>query len=213
MKINMIHAVLDFSGPGAVFSVKKDDTKLFEVYRLMQRRDAALLASFMQDTLNMHGLGFNDITHWTVGAGPGSFTGMRIASALVQGLVYSKNILSRTVPSAEAVAVSAGTDRNACVIFDGRNREIILLNLSDGQNAILNQAQAQDYFRQNKFESIAAMKYDSNAIGAIVPPEVFAEIKWAEKLDTDTFFDSEKDFDNDLTKLIYIRPSVAGASE
>ena len=57
------------------------------------------------------------------------------------------------------------------------------------------------------------MKYDSNAIGAIVPPEVFAEIKWAEKLDTDTFFDSEKDFDNDLTKLIYIRPSVAGASE
>lgn len=212
--MDMIHGVLDFSGPGAVFALQKNGEKVFEVSRLMQRRDAASLALFLKNTLNEYGFDFEDITHWTVGSGPGSFTGMRIAASLVQGLTYGKSVKSRTVPSAEAVACGAGGDKlNSCVIFDGRNREIILLDLKSGNDAILNKEQAEEFFKNNQFESFAAMAYDKNAIAQIVPESVFTEIKWAENLKTEAFFESENVFNDDLTKLIYIRPSVAGAKE
>ena len=212
--MDMIHAVLDFSGPGAVFALEKNGEKIFEVSRLMQRRDAATLALFMKETLNQNGLEFENITHWTVGSGPGSFTGMRIAASLVQGLTYGKTVKSRTVPSAEAVAAGAGEDKkNSCVIFDGRNREIILLDLKSGQDAILNKEQADVFFKANQFESFAGMGYDKNAVAQIVPVEVFEKIKWADNLNTEAFFESDNPFDDDLTKLIYIRPSVVGAKE
>lgn len=209
-----IHAALDFSGPQAVFAVEKDGTKLFEISKIMQRRDAAAFAEFLKTNLQDNGLDFKDITHWTVGSGPGSFTGMRIAASFVQGLTYGKNIQTRTVPSAEAIAVSAGLQKeNACIIFDGRNKEIILLDLRSGKEAILNAEQTKEYFKENKFDSFAAMEYDKKAIELILPQEIFAEIKWAEKLSTDAFFQSENIFNNNLTELIYIRPSVAGAKE
>ena len=211
---NIVHGVLDFSGPGAVFALADDGNKIFEVSRLMQRRDAAALALFLKETLNEYGYDFEKITHWTVGSGPGSFTGMRIAASLVQGLTYGKNVRSRTVPSAEAVAEGAGSSKeNSCVIFDGRNREIILLDLKSRQDAILNKEQTEEFFKNNKFESFCAMSYDKNAVSQIVPDEIFQKIKWAESLQTAAFFESENAFDNDLTKLVYIRPSVAGAKE
>ena len=115
--MNKIHAALDFSGPQAVFAVEKDGNKIFEVSKLMQRRDAASFAEFLQSNLKAHGLDFADITHWTVGSGPGSFTGMRIAASFVQGLTYGKDVQTRTVPSAEAIAASAGLQKeNACII-------------------------------------------------------------------------------------------------
>lgn len=212
--MNKIHAALDFSGPQAVFAVEKDGNKIFEVSKLMQRRDAASFAEFLQSNLKAHGLDFADITHWTVGSGPGSFTGMRIAASFVQGLTYGKDVQTRTVPSAEAIAASAGLQKeNACIIFDGRNKEIILLDLKNGKDAILNKEQSVEYFKENKFDFFAAMEYDRKAVELIVPQEVFAEIKWAPSLDTDAFFQSGNVFDNNLTNLIYIRPSVAGAKE
>ena len=210
----MIHGALDFSAASAVFAVAKDGVKLFEVSKTMQRRDAAAFAQFLRDALNGYGLDFADITHWTVGSGPGSFTGMRIAASFVQGLTYGKDVKSRTVCGAEAVASGAGEkDKNACVIYDGRNKEIILLDLASGKSAILNREQAELYFKENSFAAFAAMEYDKKAIELIVPEFVFDKIKWAEKLDTEVFFNSENEFDDDLTKLIYIRPSVAGANE
>ena len=180
----------------------------------MQRRDAAAFAHFLQTNLNENNLDFSDITHWTVGSGPGSFTGMRIAASFIQGLTYGKNISTRTVPSAEAIAAGANTDKNnTCVLFDGRNKEIILLDLKSRKEAILNKEQSKEYFAENKFDCFAAMQYDKNAIELIIPQEIFSRIQWAEKLDMNAFFQSGNIFDNNLTNLIYIRPSVAGAKE
>lgn len=209
-----IHGALDFSGPMAFFAVNADGKTIFECSKLMQRRDAASFALFLQSNLKSNNLDFADITHWTVGSGPGSFTGMRIAASFVQGLTYGKNISTRTVPSAEAIASGAGTDKKkTCVLFDGRNKEIILLDLQSGKEAILNKEQSEQYFAENKFSSFAAMEYDRNAISLIVPEEIFSQIKWAEKPDMNAFFQSENVFDNNLTNLIYIRPSVVGAKE
>ena len=209
-----VHAVLDFSGPMTVFAVAENGRKVFEVSKIMQRRDAAAFAEFLQNNLKGNGLDFADITHWTVGSGPGSFTGMRIAASFVQGLTYGKDVKTRTVPSAEAIASGAGADvKNSCVIFDGRNKEIILLDLQSRKDAILNKEQAAKYFKENEFTSFAAMEYDKKAVEAILPQEIFAKIQWAQNLDTECFFKAEKAFDNNLTDLIYIRPSVAGAKE
>ena len=53
-----VHAVLDFSGPMAVFAAAKDGLKVFEVSKIMQRRDAASFAEFLQSNLKSNGLDF-----------------------------------------------------------------------------------------------------------------------------------------------------------
>ena len=66
-----IHGALDFSGPMAFFAVNADGKTIFECSKLMQRRDAASFALFLQSNLKSNNLDFADITHWTVGSGPG----------------------------------------------------------------------------------------------------------------------------------------------
>src|SRR5688572_13471584 len=57
------------------------------------------------------------------GAGPGAFTGLRIACALAQGLAFARNLPVLGVPTLEALAQESGAERVvACV--DARMREV-----------------------------------------------------------------------------------------
>ena len=93
--------------------------------KLMQRREASAVTAFIVQLFEDNKLSLENVNKFTVGSGPGSFTGMRIAAAWVSGFTFGKeNVVCRTVPSAFAVAESAGLeeDENACIIFDGRNQ-------------------------------------------------------------------------------------------
>lgn len=53
------------------------------------------------------GLAVRDFTHFAFGAGPGSFTGVRIAAATAQALAYAAGGLVIPVPSSRALALAA----------------------------------------------------------------------------------------------------------
>ena len=79
-------------------------------------RQAAALAPWLNDLLSSQNLTVRDVTRWTVGSGPGSFTGMRLASALVKGWVYGRtDVRTRCVPTA-LIAAAACTADTACAV-------------------------------------------------------------------------------------------------
>ena len=186
----------------------------------MQRRDAAAFAQFLRDALNGYGLDFADITHWTVGSGPGSFTGLRQAAALVSGWCFGRNdVQTRCVPGAIALAAQAHPQEGetVCCIYDGRNKEILYYNVicqdgklcDTGVYGVLNSAQAAVFFRENKFAKYICFASELEAVNKIITPELGLELAVCENSDAADLDRVESiTFDNDLTRLVYIRPAV-----
>lgn len=69
------------------------------------RRHAASAAPAVQEVLRLAGVSWGDITGVVLADGPGSFTGLRIGCALVQGIVRAREQLTlSTAPSLMATA-------------------------------------------------------------------------------------------------------------
>ena len=83
-------AGFDFGSSSASFAVLADDCVLFDREIPLPARNASGLPALMSDILLEFDLTFDDITSWSVGAGPGSFTGLRIAASFVSGLAFRK---------------------------------------------------------------------------------------------------------------------------
>ena len=65
----------------------------------------------------------DDLTAVVVGAGPGSFTGVRIAASLAKGLCFARDLPLMAFSSLAAVAASSGANR-VCAVFDARRDEV-----------------------------------------------------------------------------------------
>lgn len=59
-----------------------------------------------------------------LGAGPGSFTGVRIAAALAKGLCAATGARLYAYPSTAVLAVGTGVDRRVCVLLPAR-RDVV----------------------------------------------------------------------------------------
>ena len=63
------------------------------------------------------------IERLVIGAGPGSFTGVRIAAALAKGWCCARQVPLYAYSSLRSVAASAGRER-VCALFDARRGEV-----------------------------------------------------------------------------------------
>ncbi len=87
------------------------------------QRHSDLLAPMLMDLLAEAGLGLRDLDGLAYGMGPGSFTGLRIACGVAQGLALGADLPVLGVSSLEAVAEECGGERVA-VCLDARMREV-----------------------------------------------------------------------------------------
>lgn len=218
----MYEAALDLSGNEAVFAVRRHPDKLLiNAVKPMRGRTASSLARWVIGLLLDNKLTPGQINCWSVGSGPGSFTGMRLAAAFVTGLTAEKpEVRTRCVPSALAlVQHEEGFPEGAKIaaLFDGRNQEIIVYGMErcnhefkhNGETAILNQEAAVEYFNSRTFDGFLALASEKNAIEKIIPPELAEKIVYQTRLNLEALLNADYiPWDNDLTKLVYIRPAV-----
>ncbi len=213
-------AALDLSGDEAGFAVieQSSGTIIIEQFRPMTGRSSAILAPWIIDLLSAHDLKLTDIRAWTVGAGPGSFTGMRLAAAMVEGFTLGHAVKSRCIPSAIALAAYSKPDEITAVIFDGRNRELLLFAVEHnsagelqkyGTEIVFNAENATKIFNQVQYSNITALQKDATAIAKIIPENIVSRINYQEHIPVTKLLSAHGDnWNNDLTELCYIRPAV-----
>ena len=215
-------AAIDLSGNAARMCIADAGGNVLRSGILpMKRRESAHLAEFAAGEIANCGGTLGDIKFWSVGIGPGSFTGMRLAAALVAGLTHGDStVKTRGVPTAIAISMAAGKkmqeNSKIAVLFDGRNHEVLVYcvvrknGVDEGcsEGTVLNREQAEKFFAENEFDLICGQSHEAEAIKAILPEEAIKELKTVEDFDLSSLLKSSKEFDNNLRDLIYIRPAV-----
>ena len=87
------------------------------------QRHSQRLLPMADDLLRHHGLDVKDLDGIAYGQGPGSFTGLRIACGVTQGLAFGAGLPVVGVSTLLALAEAAGAERAVCCI-DARMGEI-----------------------------------------------------------------------------------------
>lgn len=215
------HGAVDLSGKAAALAVADaNGNLLLDANRPMRGRESAQLASWIIDELAKINLTVSDIGHWTVGSGPGSFTGMRLAASLVVGWSSRLPVKTRNVPTALAIAAQTESqpgDRIA-VLFDGRNSELLafeVIHAADGAfrvgkySAVWSKDKAEEELAGNRFERFVTLRDDIAALEKLLGVDAAKPVAVVESLSVALLLRADQpDFDNDLTQLVYIRPAV-----
>ena len=87
------------------------------------QRHSALIVAMVDATLREAGCTLGDLDEIAFGAGPGSFTGLRIACGVAQGLALGAELPVRAVSSLLALAQASGQDA-VLAALDARMNEV-----------------------------------------------------------------------------------------
>ena len=99
------------------------DGEIAALERRADHRHGELLLPMVERLLAKAGLGTQDLDAVAFAAGPGSFTGLRIACGLAQGLAFARDLPVLGVCSLEALAEVAGGER-VVACLDARMHEV-----------------------------------------------------------------------------------------
>ena len=87
------------------------------------QRHSELILPMVDEVLNGSGIRLVDLDGIAFGAGPGSFTGVRIACGVAQGLAFGANLRLAPVTTLEALAEACGAP-NVIACLDARMGEL-----------------------------------------------------------------------------------------
>jgi tRNA threonylcarbamoyladenosine biosynthesis protein TsaB len=103
------------------------DNEVIERYQLAPRGHGALILGMIDSLLAESGCGLNQMDVLAYGRGPGSFTGVRIAASVTQGLAFGAGL--PVLPISSLAAIAEGQYREAgsekvLVAIDARIQEV-----------------------------------------------------------------------------------------
>jgi tRNA threonylcarbamoyladenosine biosynthesis protein TsaB len=103
------------------------DDEVIERHELAPRRHAALILPMIEAVLAEAGIGTGELDAVAFGRGPGAFTGVRIATGVVQGIAFAADLPVAPVSTLAAIAREVMTDHGAKQVvaaIDARMNEV-----------------------------------------------------------------------------------------
>jgi tRNA threonylcarbamoyladenosine biosynthesis protein TsaB len=116
------------------------DESCLERHLIAPRQHAQLLLSLIQALLDEAGLALAGLDVLAFGRGPGSFTGVRIAAGVIQGLAYGADLPVVPVSSLQALAQGALRERASTRVlaaFDARLGEVYWGAYEEGRGGLM----------------------------------------------------------------------------
>ena len=215
----MLKAGFDYSWQEASFAVcDEKGSLLMEEYCVFPPRNASGLLGWLTGLLARKNLTLEDISEWSVGSGPGSFTGLRVAASLVMGLGFGRpDVRRRGVSTAAAMADSlklTGNIQKALVLFDGHREELLGYGLTRTAAGFIPSGFHQVLSRNSldvltDFEVFIALEKDAARIQDIAGESVSGKLKTVPHIQASCLiFNCPEDFSHGLTDPVYLRPAV-----
>lgn len=121
----MLRLALDTSTRlGAVALGEGDGRILAESWLSVRAEHSETVLPEIRRLLGRTGRPVADVTDVVAGAGPGSFTGVRISASVAKGLCAATGAGLLAYSSLAAVAAGTGLDGRVCVLFEARREEL-----------------------------------------------------------------------------------------
>lgn len=101
--------------------------KIFGSYVVQPQAHSKLLLAMVEDVVAQAEITLADVVAFAFGRGPGSFTGVRIAASVIQGLAFGSGKPVIAISSLQALAQQAFnkyTNNNILVLVDAKMKEI-----------------------------------------------------------------------------------------
>ncbi len=115
-----------------------DDIK--ELFQLTQRQHGQYILPMIDQLLAEAGILVTQLDAIAFGCGPGSFTGIRIASSVVQGIAFGANLPVIPISTLQAMAQGAYEDLDAShvlVALDARMQDVYWAGYTLGENDLM----------------------------------------------------------------------------
>ncbi|MCG8469697.1 MAG: tRNA (adenosine(37)-N6)-threonylcarbamoyltransferase complex dimerization subunit type 1 TsaB [Gemmatimonadetes bacterium] len=119
----MLTLGLETSGPLGSVALGRGEDLIAESAISARATHSETILPEVDRMLRRASLEVRDVERIVVGAGPGSFTGVRIAASLAKGWCRARRIPLCAFSSLRAVVASSGADR-VCALFDARRGEV-----------------------------------------------------------------------------------------
>lgn len=214
-------AALDYSWTEASFAVvEKGAGTVFDRSLPLSGKNAAELPVWMNRCLREHKIELQDVSDWTSGTGPGSFTGLRLAASLVAGLCFGRTELRcRGMSSAIGMFMSlpeAASCPSSVALFDGRRGEMLAFGLRhDGARVVPSGFSAVFADSAQAREAIArhglpfAFQKDIPAIEALLGKDAASQVRPVDRLSAAALASNDpENFGSPVSGLAYLRPAV-----
>ena len=125
-----MYVLLDTSTPVCKLTIIDEENR-YEYQWLAERQMAAGLLKYIEECLEKHGASISKVSGWSVFAGPGSFTVLRIGSATVNTICYflKKPIISAKGDNWQNESIDKlrrGEDDKIVIPYYGRPARITL---------------------------------------------------------------------------------------